>query len=158
MVRARHRRPQLLVPCSLPLLIEPTYSIRQFAVPCMTPSGMLKQRPSGMQRLRRFIIQSKKRALWIGLALVTLLVVWSILLPLAQTGTAPDWTGFGPALSLPRYPHISVIGLAQPAKTLWDWLQLLAALLIPVVVAYAGLSFTRQQSQTERKIADDRLL
>jgi hypothetical protein len=39
-----------------------------------------------MQRLRRFIIQSKKRALWIGLALVTLQVVWWILLPLAQTG------------------------------------------------------------------------
>jgi uncharacterized protein YjbI with pentapeptide repeats len=111
-----------------------------------------------MQRLRRFIIQSKKRTLWIVLALVTLLVVWSILLPLAQTGSAPEWTGFGPIISLPRYPHISVIGLVQPAKTLWDWLQLLAALLIPVVVAYAGLSFTRQQSQTERKIADDRLL
>ena len=55
-----------------------------------------------MQRLRRFIMQSKKQAVWIGLALVTLLVVWSILLPLAQTGTAPAWTGFGLAISSPR--------------------------------------------------------
>src|SRR5947209_5291329 len=68
--------------------------------------GMLKHRPSGMQRLRRFIIHSKKRALWIGLALVTLLVVWSILLPVAQTGTAPDWTRFRPRHQLAQVsPH-----------------------------------------------------
>jgi hypothetical protein len=47
-----------------------------------------------MQRLRRFIIHSKKRALWIGLVLVTLLVVWSILLPLAQTGATSRLRSF----------------------------------------------------------------
>jgi uncharacterized protein YjbI with pentapeptide repeats len=52
-------------------------------------------------------------------------------------------------------------------KTLWDWLQLLSALAIPVVLAAAGLWFTAQQdarqqnvenqrAEAERKLADQR--
>lgn len=110
-----------------------------------------------MRRLQSRFPAVVKRGPWAALALAALalaVMVWSIVIPLARTGSPPGWTGFGPNPGLSAYPHLS---LAEPAKTLWDWLQLLAALLIPVVVAYAGLSFTRRQSQTERKIADDRL-
>jgi uncharacterized protein YjbI with pentapeptide repeats len=43
------------------------------------------------------------------------------------------WTGFG-------------------EKKLWDWLQLLSALAIPVVLAVAGFWFADQQQQQQRKI------
>ena len=80
------------------------------------------------------------------------MVAWPILL--TWIASPPEWTGFGPVPGAPNSAHISLV---LPAKTLWDWLQLLSALLVPVVVGFAGLSFTRRQSQTERKIADDRL-
>jgi hypothetical protein len=57
-----------------------------------------------------------------GVALVVVIVL------LAIGGTSLGWTGFG-------------------NKTLWDWLQLLSALAIPVVLAAAGLWFTAQQDQ-----------
>jgi hypothetical protein len=58
-------------------------------------------------------------ALFIGIAvaLTTLFVL------LAIGGASLGWTGFGD-------------------KTFWDWLQLLSALAIPVVLAAAGLWFT----------------
>jgi hypothetical protein len=87
----------------------------------------------------------------VGVLVALVVVTWLILL--LWTGSPPDWTGFGPVSGAPNSTHISLV---QPAKTFWDWLQLLSALLIPVVVGFAGLSFTRKQSQTERKIADDR--
>jgi uncharacterized protein YjbI with pentapeptide repeats len=74
-------------------------------------------------------------ALFIGIAvaLTTLFVL------LAIGGASLGWTGFGD-------------------KTLWDWLQLLSALAIPVVLAAAGLWFTAQQDQrqqlTENKRAE----
>ncbi len=41
----------------------------------------------------------------------------------------------------------------EPAKTLWDWLDLL---IIPVVLALGALWFNAQNQQTEREIASDR--
>jgi uncharacterized protein YjbI with pentapeptide repeats len=41
-------------------------------------------------------------------------------------------------------------------KTLWEWLQLLGALAIPVVLAAAGLWFTAQQDARQQKIEDRR--
>lgn len=108
-----------------------------------------------LSQLQNLCAAVARRRLWAALVLAALAVLaWSIVIPLIHTGRPPDWTGFGP---IPGVPASTRVSLAQPAKTLWDWLQLLAALLIPVVVAYAGLAFTRQQSRTERKIADDRL-
>jgi uncharacterized protein YjbI with pentapeptide repeats len=106
-----------------------------------------------MQHPQNVIRSITRRRWWFVGVLVALAVAWPILL--LWTGSPPDWTGFGPVGGVPNSTHISLV---QPAKTLWDWLQLLSALLIPVVVGVAGLSFTRKQSQTERKIADDRLL
>jgi uncharacterized protein YjbI with pentapeptide repeats len=48
-----------------------------------------------------------------------------------------SWTGFG-------------------EKKLWDWLQLLSVLAIPVVFALAGFLFTAQQEQSGREIEEQR--
>lgn len=106
-----------------------------------------------------------ERPTWVLVARITLVlvmvlgiplaIIWTILIPLAQTGQPPDWTGFGAALwtgtgvnvGLPRSIHFS---LAQPSKTLWDWLGLIV---VPLVIAVVGWRFTQQQGQTERKIA-----
>jgi uncharacterized protein YjbI with pentapeptide repeats len=47
------------------------------------------------------------------------------------------WTGFG-------------------EKKLWDWLELLSSLAIPVVLAVAGFWFTAQQEQRQQRIEDQR--
>ena len=51
-----------------------------------------------------------------------------------------DWTGFNEH----RGPNILQY---QPAKTLWDWLQLLGVLAIPVVVVLGVAWFTTRQGQ-----------
>src|SRR5215212_1039407 len=74
--------------------------------------------------------------------------VTAIIVLLAIGGATRSWTGFR-------------------NKTVWDWLQLLSALAIPVVLAAAGLWFTAQQdarqqnvenqrAEAERKLADQR--
>jgi uncharacterized protein YjbI with pentapeptide repeats len=67
----------------------------------------------------------------IGVALVVVIVL------LAIGGASLGWTGFGD-------------------KTLWDWVQLLSALAIPVVLAAAGFWFTVQQDQRQQQIEDQR--
>jgi uncharacterized protein YjbI with pentapeptide repeats len=51
--------------------------------------------------------------------------------------------------------EVRVYGTGFTGKTLWDWLQLLAVLLIPVMIAVFSIRFTKQQSQTEIIIASD---
>src|SRR5918993_3442278 len=72
-------------------------------------------------------------ALFIGIAVAatTLIVL------LAIGGASLGWTGFGD-------------------KTVWDWLQLLSALAIPVVLAAAGLWFTAQQDHRQEVTEDYR--
>src|SRR5215208_6544820 len=41
-------------------------------------------------------------------------------------------------------------------KTLWDWLQLLSALAIPVVLAAAGFWFTAQQETRQQQLETQR--
>ena len=67
----------------------------------------------------------------IAVALTTLFVL------LAIGGASLGWTGFGD-------------------KTFWDWLQLLSALAIPVVLAASGFWFTVQQDQRQQLIEDQR--
>jgi uncharacterized protein YjbI with pentapeptide repeats len=67
-----------------------------------------------------------------SMALVAVIVL------LAIGGTSLGWTGFAD-------------------KTLWEWLQLLGALAIPVVLAAAGLWFTAQQDQRQQEIEDQRV-
>src|SRR5215216_4298533 len=61
----------------------------------------------------------------------------AIIVLLAISGASLGWTGFGD-------------------KTFWDWLQLLSALAIPVVLAAAGLWFTSQQDQRQQQIENQR--
>jgi uncharacterized protein YjbI with pentapeptide repeats len=56
---------------------------------------------------------------------------------LAIGGTALGWTGFG-------------------EKKLWDWLQLLSALAVPIVLAAAGFWFTMQLDVRQQAIEDQR--
>ena len=93
------------------------------------------------------------RRFWLPLILAV--AIAAIILLLIWPGWAYQWswTGFGPSTGVPKFQRISI---AHPAKTLWDWLQLLSALLVPIAVAVAGFWFTRQQTQTESKIEENR--
>jgi uncharacterized protein YjbI with pentapeptide repeats len=93
------------------------------------------------------------RRFW--LPLIVALAVAALILLLISPGWAYrwSWTGFGPSTGFPKFQRISI---AHPAKTLWDWLQLMSALLVPIAVAAAGFWFTHQQIQTESKIAESR--
>lgn len=66
-----------------------------------------------------------------------------------------EWSGFGAQ---------PVSTSTESAKNLWDWLELLGALAIPVAVALIGYLLqsaererTEKQAQTEREIAEDRI-
>jgi uncharacterized protein YjbI with pentapeptide repeats len=74
-------------------------------------------------------ISRKRVATLIGI--VVALTVIIVLLALG--GAALGWTGFGD-------------------KKLWDWLELLGTLAIPVVLAVAGFWFTAQQDARQQKI------
>ena len=108
-----------------------------------------------MTRKKLSVRMSSKRttALFVLLTALSLFIVMAILVPLARTGQPPDWTGFGPDVGLPRYSHISLV---QSPKTLWDWLQLASALVIPIVLAYVGITYTRRQSETELTVAENK--
>jgi uncharacterized protein YjbI with pentapeptide repeats len=72
-------------------------------------------------------------ALFIGIAVsVTTLIVL-----LALGGASLGWTGFAD-------------------KTLWEWLQLLGALAIPLVLAFAGFWFTSQQEKSGQLVEEQR--
>jgi uncharacterized protein YjbI with pentapeptide repeats len=60
-----------------------------------------------------------------------------IIVLLALGGTSLGWTGFG-------------------ERKLWDWLELLSALAIPVVLAIAGFWFTTQQEENQQALEDRR--
>jgi uncharacterized protein YjbI with pentapeptide repeats len=51
--------------------------------------------------------------------------------------------------------HFDWSGTGFLSKTLWDWLQLVSALLIPIAIAVFSWRYTRQQSRTENAIASD---
>src|SRR6266699_1918170 len=76
--------------------------------------------------------------------LVTILVVAIILvivITLIIVGYRFDWTGFN--------------GNNKSGKTLWDWLQLLGVLAIPIVVGFGTAFFTRQQAKTSEENAEN---
>jgi uncharacterized protein YjbI with pentapeptide repeats len=86
-----------------------------------------------------------KRILWLGGILVALVVV----LVLIRIGYAPSltsFTGFG---------QHEVKQDVQPAKTLWDWLDLL---IVPVVLAIGGYLFTRSENRSTQAAAERRAL
>jgi uncharacterized protein YjbI with pentapeptide repeats len=94
------------------------------------------------------------RKLWkqrfFNLAIVAIAIIVGIVVVvlLIQLGYHADWTGFN--------RHVDRIPSGeqdQPAKTLWDWLQLL---IIPFVLAVGGFMLNFTMSRTEQKIAAQR--
>ncbi len=49
--------------------------------------------------------------------------------------------------------EIRVYGTGFTGKTLWDWLQLLGVLAIPIVVGFGAAWFTRIQQQRDQRLA-----
>src|SRR5712692_9709064 len=88
----------------------------------------------------------KLRSWWeqIKQHLVTILVVAIIVvvaIALIIVGYRFDWTGFN--------------GNNKSGKTLWDWLNLLGVLAIPVVVGLGTLWFTSQQGKVNNAVSRD---
>jgi len=70
----------------------------------------------------------------VAAVLIALFVALSVLVIFGGYQFHWDWTGFN-----------------RPSKTLWDWLQLLGVLAVPIVVGFGAVWFTTQQS----KVADE---
>jgi hypothetical protein len=68
-------------------------------------------------------LSRERVAMFIGIGVALVVVIFL----LAIGGASLGWTGFGD-------------------KTLWDWVQLLSALTIPLVLAIAGFWFTSKKS------------
>ena len=68
-------------------------------------------------------------------------IILVVAIALIIVGYRFDWTGFN--------------GNNTPGKTLWDWLQLLGVLAIPIVVGFGTAFFTRQQAKTSEANAEN---
>src|SRR5215216_412290 len=64
----------------------------------------------------------------------------------------PDWTGFA-ADPIPPNAAVTPIVVYQPAKTLWDWLQLL---LVPLVIVIGGYALTRSENRYALQLQERR--
>jgi Pentapeptide repeats (8 copies) len=80
------------------------------------------------------------------LAVVIVLVILIILGYIFNWG----WTGLNATDFTSTPQNITRTIVYQPSKTLWDWLQLLGVLAVPVVVGFGAVWFTTRQG----KVAD----
>jgi len=99
---------------------------------------------SGCQQLRQHRV---------AIAITTTIVITIVLIII---GYRFDWTGFNvfSIIWLPKATNgtslpITRLEEQQPAKTLWDWLQLLIA---PGVISLAVAWFTHTQQQRDRRL------
>jgi len=88
-----------------------------------------------------------KKVLYFVLALVIagaviLIIAWAI-----SPNEAPKWTGFGES--------ISAKGEVQPAKTLWDWMDLL---IVSLVIAVGVFLLNQSARRRERDIQEKRTI
>lgn len=88
------------------------------------------------------------RRKWISQALLLFLclsfAVGVLVFIIGGYGFGWTWTGLGES------PHSDAI---NPAKTFWDWMQLL---IVPFALAVATLWFGRQQNERDQQITEDR--
>ena len=102
--------------------------------------------------------KNKRLLMYIGIVIIVVLALFALLVYIFGWG----WTGFnGPESkvtttmitpgSTTATPGTMVATEQQPAKTLWDWLGLLAALAIPVVVGFGVAWFTSQQGEVSAR-------
>jgi uncharacterized protein YjbI with pentapeptide repeats len=91
----------------------------------------------------------------------TVIIVFAVAIGLIITGYWFDWTGFKGYNKVTTTRIISGKDAGtvtrteefQPGKGVWDWLQLLGVLAIPVVVALGAAAITAQQRKTQEKAA-----
>ena len=90
------------------------------------------------------------------LGVITSMLAWYVLL------YGWEWTGFRgtttqiEAVMSGQYPDLAIDVTVKPtSKKLWDWLELLGILAIPVVVAGGGFLLNRAQRKNEQRIAKD---
>lgn len=83
-------------------------------------------------------------------------IIGAILFTILAYKLGWDWTGFNSGesqtITISTSKGTTTAEVVQPAKTLWDWLGLLAILAIPVVVGIGAAWFTKKQ--TEQSDAD----
>lgn len=82
------------------------------------------------------------RRIKVGSAFV---IVCTVAIWLIRKGYAIPWTGFGPT--------VSASGVPVPAKTLWDWLDLL---LVPLLLAFAAWWLDGSRKASELRVEADR--
>src|SRR5438445_13031492 len=82
-----------------------------------------------------------KRFLVVGLVVVGVMAVGFLVL----RGYSVPWTGFG--------PFLDGEGKLQPAKTLWDWLDLL---IVPVFLAVGAWFLDNSRKVSEARVEADR--
>lgn len=93
-----------------------------------------------MSRTWNFITQHKNKLIVLLLMCSFLLILFAIIRP----SVFPAWTGFPPQ---PTNPN------ETPAKTLWDWLELL---IVPILLAVGGILYTHRDKEREiRRQSED---
>ena len=95
---------------------------------------MLRVIQGQQSRWRRSI----RRVLWI----VSIVIALVALYVLIRIGYTVPTTGFG---------QTEVKECVQPAKTLWDWMDLL---IVPIVLAIGGYLFTRSENRATQATAE----
>ncbi len=105
-------------------------------------------------------MQIKQHRVAIGVVGVVLVVVIALII----AGYGFDWTGFNGynqvtiahTTSGPSAGTVVRTEVYQPGKNLWDWLQLLGVLAIPVVVGFGAAWFAAQQGKvSDRENTDN---
>src|SRR6266702_2205819 len=117
--------------------------------------------PQSLGFARGDVMTARLRSWWrqlrqqrVAIALTTVIIVITIVLIII--GYRFDWTGFNvySIIWLPKATNGTSLPITrfeeqQPAKTLWDWLQLLIA---PGVISLAVAWFTHTQQQRDRRL------
>ena len=104
-----------------------------------------------VSRFRSWWQKIKQHRVAIGVVGVVLVMVIALVI----VGYWFDWTGFNVysiiwTVKTPNGATFIKVDEQQPAKTFWDWMQLL---IIPLVLAVAALLFNLATTRTEQKIA-----
>jgi len=105
-------------------------------------------------RFRTWRQKNKRLVLITGVVFTVVLIAFTLLVYIFGW----NWTGFNGGYSkitTTITTHGAITTTEQlPTKTLWDWLQLLAALAIPVVVGFGAAWFTIKQTQAQTQASE----